>query len=130
MLTADATVVVAALVDSGPVGAWAEQILAVQPILAPHLLPAEAANVLRRLESSGELDQGTAALAHRDLVDLPLELQPYEPFSSRIWDLRGAVTAYDAWYVAIAEAFEIPLATLDTRLAAAPGPMCEFRLPG
>ncbi len=54
---------------------------------------------------------------------------PYEPFADRVWQLRHSVTPYDAWYVAIAEAFEVPLATLDHRLANAPGPRCSFSTP-
>jgi predicted nucleic acid-binding protein len=49
-----------------------------------------------------------------------------DPFAERIWELRHAITSYDAWYVAIAEALRLPLATLDKRLARARGPKCEF----
>jgi len=49
---------------------------------------------------------------------------PIRPFEDRIWQLRRNLTCYDAWYVATAEALEIPLATLDRRLARAPGPRC------
>lgn len=55
-----------------------------------------------------------------------MELFPYAPFASRVWELREDVTCYDAWYVAIAEALSAPLATLDARLANAPGPRCRF----
>jgi len=70
--------------------------------------------------------EAVASLAHADLVALPVELFPYEPFASRVWELRNAVTAYDAWYVALAESLAVPLATLDERLARAPGPRCTF----
>jgi predicted nucleic acid-binding protein len=55
-----------------------------------------------------------------------VELFPYAPFAARIWDLRGSVTCYDAWSVALAEALSAPLATLDARLARASGPRCRF----
>ena len=51
------------------------------------------------------------------------------PFAERIWELRANVTSYDAWYVAVAEAAGLPLATLDSRLARANGPNCKFILP-
>jgi predicted nucleic acid-binding protein len=70
-----------------------------------------------------------AALAYADVFDLRVELHLFEPFAQRVWDLRENVTAYDAWYVAIAEALEIPLVTLDHRLAAAPGLRCEVLIP-
>ncbi|GAB4198893.1 MAG: hypothetical protein OHK0013_08590 [Sandaracinaceae bacterium] len=43
-----------------------------------------------------------------------------------MWALRASLTAYDACYVALAEALSCPLATLDTRLARASGPRCRF----
>lgn len=125
----DASVVVSALVDDGPTGRWAEEVIGQAPLAAPHLLHVEATNVLRRASASGELASDTASLAHRDLHDLRFELFAYAPFASRIWELRSNVTAYDAWYVAIAEAIDAPLATLDRRLADAAGPACSFLLP-
>lgn len=122
----DASVIVAALVDSGPDGQWAEQIIAREALAAPHLLPVEAANVLRRVASAGDLSDDVASLAHADLVDLRVELFGYEIVASRVWELRSNLTAYDAWYVAIAELLDVPFATLDLRLVSAPGPRCEF----
>jgi len=51
------------------------------------------------------------------------------PTSKPSWELHRAVTAYDAWYAALAEALDWPLATLDIRLAAAPEPRCRFETP-
>lgn len=128
-LVADASVVVAALVDSGPDGAWAERVLASDRLAAPHLMPAEVANVLRRAALVGEISDDAASLAHADLLALRVELFPYEPFADRVWDLRTSVTAYDAWYVAVAEALEAKLATLDAKLSRATGPRCRFVVP-
>ncbi|MGI9033553.1 MAG: type II toxin-antitoxin system VapC family toxin [Acidimicrobiales bacterium] len=47
----------------------------------------------------------------------------------RVWELRRVVTAYDAWYVAVAESLSVPLATLDRKLGRAPGPRCAFEMP-
>ena len=58
---------------------------------------------------AGDISQDSASLAHADLLALPVELFPYEPVAIRVWDLRGNVTAYDAWYVALAEALGVPL---------------------
>ena len=125
-LVVDASMVVAALVDSGADGRWAEPLLTGDSLAAPHLLMAEAANILRRSALAGAISAEQASLAHADLLDLRVELFPYDPFASRVWELRENVTCYDAWYVAIAEAFNAPLATLDARLAKAPGPRCRF----
>lgn len=78
---------------------------------------------------AGRLGADVGALAHRDLVELPLTNFPFEPLADRVWELPPGVTAYDAAYVALAEALGAPLWTLDRRLAAAPGPRCSFRLP-
>lgn len=125
----DASVVVCALIDAGEDGDWAEQVLGSYALMAPALLPAEAANILRRAGLAGEISAEVASLAHRDLLDLRVELFPYEPLGERIWELRHTVTAYDAWYVALAEQLAIPLATLDHRLRRAPGVHCEFEFP-
>lgn len=128
-LVLDASVLVAAVVDRGPEGEWAEGLIESAQLLAPHLAPVEATNILRRLERAGRLTPGEAGVARHDLLLLDLELFSFEPFADRVWELRRNLTAYDAWYVAVAEALETPLATLDQRLARAPGPRCEFRTP-
>jgi predicted nucleic acid-binding protein len=86
---------------------------------APHLLDVEVARVLRRYAASGEIDaaRGRAALA--DLADFPIRRYPHCLLLARIWDLRNNFTAYDAVYVALAEALEAPLLTRDRRLATA-----------
>lgn len=127
-LVVDGSLVVAALVDSGMNGRWAETLLAGDSLAAPHLLTAEAANILRRSVVARAISAEQASLAHADLLDLRVEMFPYAPFASRIWELRENVTCYDAWYVAVAEALGAPLATLDARLAKAPGPRCQFML--
>lgn len=125
----DASAAVALLVDAGPDGTWAEEVLAGQRLLAPHLMPVEAANILRRAAARGEISADAAALAHADLLALSVDLFPYEPFASRVWELRDNLTTYDGWYVALAEAVGAPLATLDDALSRAPGPRCEFLTP-
>lgn len=125
-LIIDASMVVAALVDSGRDGRWAEALLVSDSLTAPHLLTAEASNILRRSALAGAISPEQASLAHADLLDLRVELFPYAPFASRIWELRENVTCYDAWYVAVAEALSAPLATLDIRFTKAPGPHCRF----
>ncbi len=125
----DASVVAAALVDSGSLGAWAESVLLAEPLAAPHLLPVETANILRRMANMGDISADVAALAHSELLSLRTELFPYAPFGRRVWELRENVTAYDAWYVALAELLDAPLATLDAKLSRVPGTLCRFLTP-
>jgi predicted nucleic acid-binding protein len=92
-----------------------------QTLHAPHLLDIEVAQVIRRYAANGDIggDRGQAALA--DLADLPLQRYPHGLFVQRIWALRNNLTAYDAAYVALAEALGAVLLTRDKRLAAATG---------
>ncbi|MFL6197804.1 MAG: type II toxin-antitoxin system VapC family toxin [Thermoanaerobaculia bacterium] len=125
----DASLLVAALTDAGAEGAWAEDVLRAGSLIAPHLALVEATNILRRLELANKLGRVEASAAARDLLLLELEVVPFAPFAGRIWELRANVTSYDAWYVAVAEQFDLPLATLDRRLSEASGPRCRFLLP-
>ena len=126
----DSSVVVAALVDSGPHGRWAEEVLAGGLLQAPELVRAEATNIFRRLERAKLITTPEANAAQDDLMQLDIELFPFEPFADRIWELRHNVTSYDAWYVALAEALKLPLATLDEPLSKSNGVTCKFLTPG
>ena len=128
-LVVDASLVVAALVDDGRDGRWAESMLMAEPLAAPHLMPVEVASILRKAALNGDISPDVAALAHADLLALPVELFPYEAVAPRVWELRGHLTTYDAWYVALAETLASPLATLDRKLSRAPGVHCTFQLP-
>ena len=125
----DSSVIVVALIDSGPHGRWAEDILAQDSLNAPEFARAEATNVLRRLELAKQITAAEAEAAFEDLMQLDLELLPYDPFAKRVWELRHTVTSYDAWYVALAEVLKAPLATLDMKLSRAQGPTCRFLTP-
>jgi predicted nucleic acid-binding protein len=125
----DASVLIAALVDSGAGGAWAETILAAGGLNAPELVLAETSNVLRRLESGRRISESEASQAFEDLMQLPMQLYPFEPFADRVWELRHNLTTYDAWYVAIAEALSLPLATLDAPLTRSKSIRCKFLTP-
>jgi predicted nucleic acid-binding protein len=129
-IVVDSSVLVAALVDSGPDGIWAENILAGGSLHAPDLARAEATNILRRLERANLITTPEANAARDDLMQLPVEVFPFEPFADRIWELRHNVTSYDAWYVALAEALHLPVATLDASLAKSSGVACDFLTPG
>ena len=63
-LVVDASLVVSALVDSGATGTWAESLLTAEPLSAPHLMPAEAANILRRAAAAGDISADAASMAH------------------------------------------------------------------
>ena len=127
-LVVDAAAMVAALVDGGRDGHWVQAHLQ-GPAAAPHHMPVEVASVLRRAVLAGDLDPSAANAAHEELMAMPVALFEYRPLADRVWALRDSVSPYDAWYVALAEELDVPLVTLDRRLARAPGPRCAFELP-
>jgi predicted nucleic acid-binding protein len=87
----------------------------------PHLLDAEVAHAIRRRAAAGEIspERGSELLA--DFADLAVRRHSHGWLLPRVWELRNNLTAYDAIYVALAEALDAPLVTRDQRLAAAPG---------
>ena len=88
---------------------------------APHLLDVEIAQVIRRYAANGEIDSERGGAALDDLAVFPLHRYPHDVLLPRVWELRNHLTAYDAVYVALAEALEAPLLTRDRRLAGAAG---------
>jgi predicted nucleic acid-binding protein len=93
---------------------------------APHLLDLEVAQVLRRYSRSGELSPERSREALLDFLDLPVNRYPHDLLLNRIWELRHILTAYDAAYVALAEALGAPLLTRDQRLASTAGHVAEI----
>lgn len=87
----------------------------------PHLADVEVAQALRRFVNGRELDARAAADAIADLRALDLQRHAHEPLLDRVWQLRQHVSAYDAVYVALAEALDAILVTCDGRLSRAPG---------
>ena len=122
MIVLDASAVIELLLQTATGKRVARRIAArSQGLHAPHLVDVEVLQVLRRWEARGALPSGRAAEAVVDLAQLDLRRHPHDVLSSRIWELRANVTAYDAAYLALAEALRAPLLTTDGRLARAPG---------
>ena len=95
---------------------------------APHLLDVEVLSALRRLVSSREATAERAGEAIADLLDLPIERYPHDILVPRVWQLRENFSAYDASYIALAEAVAdepVPLLTADERLARAIADLVE-----
>lgn len=95
---------------------------------APYLIDVEVANVVRRYAARGEINDARGPEALDDLIDFPMHRHPHLPLLFRIWELRHNLTAYDAAYVALAEALDAPLVTRDGRLAASSGHRARIEL--
>lgn len=125
----DASAVAALLLDSGPDGQWVTQTLESGELAAPALVTYETANVIRKHELAGQISPDQSAQAHADLLDLAIEIWPYDLLAARAWELRLNLSIYDATYVALAEITDLTLITLDKRLTKAPGTRCRIATP-
>ena len=93
---------------------------------APHLLDVEVVHAVRRFVARGIVAPDRAAIALRFLSDLSIVRYPHLGLLQRVWQLRENVSAYDATYVALAEALDAPLLTCDQRLAGARNHMARI----
>lgn len=129
MIVVDASALLEALLRTPAANVVEERLFVPRQTLhAPHLLDVEVAQVIRRYAANGEIDGTRGRLALADLADLPLRRYPHDFLLPRIWELRNDLTAYDAAYVALAEALDAPLLTRDRRLAAAAGHRAQIEL--
>lgn len=129
MIVVDASALLETLLQMPAASAVEARLFAAdQTLHAPHLLDLEVAQVVRRFAASGQIGEDRGRIALADLADLPLRRYPHDFLLQRIWDLRDNLTAYDAAYVALAEALDSPLLTRDRRLAAAPGHHARIEL--
>ena len=129
MIVVDASALLEALLRTPAAKAVEDRLFAARQTLhAPHLLDVEVAQVIRRYAANGDIDGERGRIALADLADLPLLRYPHDFLLPRIWDLRNNLTAYDAVYVALAEALDARLLTRDRRLAAAAGHRARIEL--
>lgn len=129
MTVVDASVYVNALVGVGLPGRSARAELRSRPVLeVPAIFGVEVVSALRTLVRHGSLSLERATAARERARRVRMLQYPFEPFSRRVWELRDSLTAYDAWYVALAERLSTDLVTADARLSRAVGPRCAVRL--
>ena len=128
MIVVDASIIVTALADDGDDGDRVRDRLLGEHLAAPHLIDVEVVSAWRRMNSAGALDGRRAQLAIADLRSLRIDRVPHMPLLERCWTLRTNLTAYDAAYVALAEALAVTLLTADSKLADSAGPQCTFEV--
>jgi predicted nucleic acid-binding protein len=120
VIVADASAAISALLNAGQ----ARETLATDQVHVPHLIDAEVASALRRLVTRRLLDAGAGWAALQTWSNLGVTRHPLPGLLERVWQLRENLSAYDASYVALAEALGCAVVTADTRLSRAPGLRC------
>ncbi len=128
MLVVDTSAVLEALAARDPAPGLVERLAGDDGLHGPHLLDTELLHALRRLTRTGAISEERAADARGDFAELALARYPHEPLNDRVWELRHNLTAYDATFVALAEALGVPLVTCDARLASASGHRARVEL--
>lgn len=128
VIVTDAGVLVAVFVDDGIWGDTARARLRGEELIAPELVDLEVISALRGLLRVGKVDERRAREALADLRDLSLRRASHRELLARCWDLRDDLTAYDASYVALAEALRATLLTTDARLSRAPQITCAVEV--
>jgi predicted nucleic acid-binding protein len=117
MIVADASAVLEVLLNTSRAAAIASRLFAGgQTIHAPHLVDVEVLQVLRRYVSASTVASARAREIMQDYLDMDLKRYPHDVLLERMWELRHNFTAYDAAYIALAEALEAPLITCDRAL--------------
>jgi predicted nucleic acid-binding protein len=128
VLVVDTSAVLEALAAREPDPTLIERLAQDGDLHGPHLIDTEVLHALRRMTMSNAISEERAADARSDFDDLALVRYPHHPLSDRVWQLRRNLSAYDATFVALAEALNAPLVTCDARLAAAPGHTASIEL--
>jgi predicted nucleic acid-binding protein len=95
---------------------WRELAARDDTYLVPHLLDIEVISAIRRLVAGHRIDPHRSEQLLVDLAAFPAERCPHTPLLGRIWELRSNFTAYDAAYIALAEATGALLYTSDRKL--------------
>lgn len=132
MIVLDASAVIDVLVGSGPEAEDIRERIEEpgQSLHVPHLMDLEVLQTLRRYVLHGTLSPERGDRVFERLMNVAFERHPHASLLQRIWELEDNLTAYDAAYVALAEALDAPLVTRDARLARAPGIRAEVEVYG
>ncbi len=129
MIVVDASVLANAICDDAADGRRARaELRSAGDLAAPDLVDVETVAVLRKRWLAGTITDERFKTATGDLARIDIDRYPTVPLMRRAYELRSNATAYDASYVALAEALNCDLLTADERLASATGPRCAIQM--
>jgi predicted nucleic acid-binding protein len=128
VIVPDASAFAMTFAGGDPRAAEADHALRADPAwLVPEQWHVEVLAVIRGLLLGGKLDEGRAEAAVAALASATVAVTPTAPLLPRMWQVRANLSAYDAAYVAAAEAHDATLVTADTRIARAGVARCPVR---
>ncbi len=122
MIVVDASAIIEVLLNTPTGGALRQHLFVARETLhVPHLTDVEVSQVLRRYSITKILDKERANAAFDDYAAMPLTRYPHSVLLPRVWELRHNLTAYDAVYIALAEALPATFVTCDRALGSVSG---------
>jgi predicted nucleic acid-binding protein len=127
-LVVDASAVVAAFAETTTTSTTLRRRLFAGECHAPRLLDAEVGSVARRMVLAGRLPPVLGFELIASVAAVVDQWHAHGPLARLAWSLRSSVSYYDALYVSVATALDLPLVTADARLARAPGLTCAVEL--
>ncbi|HEY0106556.1 MAG TPA: type II toxin-antitoxin system VapC family toxin [Rhizomicrobium sp.] len=129
MLVVDASAAIEILIETEVGARWRDRIVRPEASLcAPNLIDIEVLSGLRRLASVRMSLAARTERAAADFADLRITRYGHVALLPRIWELRKAISAYDASYVALAETLDVPLLTCDAKLSRSHGHRAKIEL--
>ncbi|MFI9580988.1 type II toxin-antitoxin system VapC family toxin [Streptomyces sp. NPDC052236] len=124
MIVVDSSFLVAALTDAGAGGKACADRLRVETLAAPDVIGLEAVSAIRGLLRGKKITEAEADRAVRVVARMPIRRAPLTALLERSWELRDNCTPYDAAYIALAEALDVPLVTAGSKLKGVPKTRC------
>ena len=124
----DASIVISLLANRRDDDILRRRLAAPRSVHAPHLIDAEVTSGIRGLVLGRKVDPPRASEMLADFSALRITRHPMAPYLSRVFELRDNFTAYDAFYVALAEALNVPLLTRDAKFSKSAGHEADIHL--
>lgn len=127
MIVLDTSALVEFLVGADVVAERVRAEVQAEQLAAPHAIDLECTSTLRGLVLGSKLPGDEARRALDLVASMNIRRFGHVPLLPRIWELRHNMWPYDAAYVALAEALDVDLITVDRKLTSVPSVRCVVR---